>query len=83
MHLPDDETGDCHLFTARLADLLREQGVAFQFDTTIRGLSNDGGRVTGVVTKQGVLTADRYVVALGAKRPCCCTRWGSMFRFTP
>ena len=69
LHLPDDKTGDCHLFTARLADLLRERGVVFQFDTTIRGLSAEGGRITGVVTEEGILTADRYVVALGSEAP--------------
>jgi D-amino-acid dehydrogenase len=69
LHLPDDETGDCHLFTTRLADLLRERGVVFQFDTTIRRLSTEGGRITGVVTEDGTLTADRYVVALGSEAP--------------
>ena len=69
LHLPDDETGDCHLFTARLADLLRKQGVAFRFGMTIRGLSAEGGRITGVVTTQGILAADHYVVALGSEAP--------------
>jgi D-amino-acid dehydrogenase len=69
LHLPDDETGDCHLFTARLADLLRDRGVTFQFGTTIRGLVAEGGRITGIVTNQDILTADRYVVALGSEAP--------------
>ena len=29
LHLPDDETGDCHLFTTRLAELLREKASFF------------------------------------------------------
>jgi D-amino-acid dehydrogenase len=29
LHLPDDETGDCHKFTVALAELLRRRGVVF------------------------------------------------------
>jgi D-amino-acid dehydrogenase len=66
LHLPDDETGDCHKFTLALAELLRQRGVAFKFDTNVRHLLHDGGRVTGIVTDAGTLTADAYVIALGS-----------------
>jgi D-amino-acid dehydrogenase len=69
LHLPDDETGDCHLFTSRLADLLAERGVAFQFDTTIRTLLTEGDAILGVLTDRGVLQADSYVVALANEAP--------------
>jgi D-amino-acid dehydrogenase len=69
LHLPDDETGDCHLFTARLAALLQETGVIFRFDTPIQKLLSDGISLNGVVTADGVLTADRYVVALANDAP--------------
>ena len=29
LHLPDDETGDCHKFTGALAELLSRRGVTF------------------------------------------------------
>lgn len=67
LHLPDDETGDCHLFTQRLAGLLRARGVAFEFDTTVRRLRVDGGRIDGVETSRGVMRADVVVVALGSE----------------
>lgn len=69
LHLPDDETGDCHLFTTRLARRLSERGVTFQFDTTIRAILTERGAVTGVSTDRGVLRADRYVVAVATDAP--------------
>lgn len=69
LHLPDDETGDCHLFTLRLAQWLKERGVVFKFDTPIENLIAEGDAVAGVVTSRGKLTADRYVVALANDAP--------------
>ena len=66
LHLPEDETGDCHRFTVALADILREHGVALRFGTTVQRLLREGARITGVVTGQRMLTADAYVVALGS-----------------
>lgn len=69
LHLPEDETGDCHLFTTRLAELLRSQGVVFQFDTDIRRLISEGSAITGIDTSKGTLIADAYVVALANEAP--------------
>jgi len=66
LRLPNDETGDCHLFTTRLAAMARDLGVRFEYDTAIQTLAVEGGAVTGVVTDRGTFTADRYVVALGS-----------------
>jgi D-amino-acid dehydrogenase len=70
LRLPNDETGDCQLFTTRLAQMARELGVRFEFDTSIDALDIRAGQVTGVRTsKAGVaktVTADRYVLALGS-----------------
>ena len=69
LRLPNDETGDCHLFTTRLAALAAAAGVTFRFGVKIDGLTAAGGRITGVRTAEGVLEADRYVVALGSYSP--------------
>jgi D-amino-acid dehydrogenase len=66
LRLPNDETGDCQLFTTRLAQMARELGVRFQFDTAIESLDIANGQVTGVQTDKGRVTADRYVLALGS-----------------
>jgi D-amino-acid dehydrogenase len=66
LRLPNDETGDCQLFTSRLAQMARELGVRFQFDTAIERLDIANGQVVGVQTDKGRVTADRYVLALGS-----------------
>ncbi|WP_419177563.1 D-amino acid dehydrogenase [Brevundimonas naejangsanensis] len=70
LRLPRDETGDCFKFTVALADhAAATQGVTFQYGTTIQGLIAEGGRVTGVKTDKGLVTADAYVLALGSYSP--------------
>jgi D-amino-acid dehydrogenase len=69
LRLPGDETGDCFVFTNRLAEMARSLGVSFRFDTRIRSLQAGGGALTGVFTDAGLLRADRYVLALGSYSP--------------
>ncbi|MGI4720768.1 MAG: D-amino acid dehydrogenase [Janthinobacterium lividum] len=66
LRLPNDETGDCQLFTTRLTAMARDLGVRFEFDTSIQALDVKGGQIDGVRTAKGTLTADRYVLALGS-----------------
>lgn len=66
LRLPNDETGDCHLFTTRLADKARALGVEFRFGQDIREILVGGGDVIGVQVGNEVLAADRYVLALGS-----------------
>jgi len=66
LRLPNDETGDCQLFTTRLTAMARDLGVRFEFDTAIEALDIAGGQVAGVHTDKGMLSADRYVLALGS-----------------
>jgi D-amino-acid dehydrogenase len=65
LHLPADETGDCQLFTKALAERASRRGVQFRYQTTIASIAVEGGRATGVATNAGLISADRYVVALG------------------
>ncbi len=69
LRLPGDETGDCFKFTNRIAKMAADLGVQFRFDTTIEGLNQAGGKITGVRTSAGTLTADAYLVALGSYSP--------------
>ena len=69
LRLPGDETGDAHIFTQRLAALAEQAGVVFRYGVAIERLAAEDGRITGVVTKAGTLTADSYVVALGSYSP--------------
>ncbi|TCT01481.1 D-amino acid dehydrogenase [Paralcaligenes ureilyticus] len=66
LRLPDDETGDCQLFTTRLAALAKDLGVEFRYGVDIQRIERSGNTVTGVQCTHEVLRADAYVVALGA-----------------
>ncbi len=66
LRLPQDETGDCHMFTQALAKHAEALGVRFLFNTGIDRIVTDGARVSGVVTSAGMLQADSYVLALGS-----------------
>ncbi len=66
LRLPGDETGDCFKFTQELATMAQALGAQFRFGVGIRGLERSGDRITGVHTDAGLLTADRYVLALGS-----------------
>jgi len=69
LRLPQDETGDCHMFTQALAKEAAKLGVQFKFNTSIERLETDGAKITGVVTSAGTLQADAYVAALGSWSP--------------
>lgn len=69
LQLPGDETGDAHVFTQRLAALAAAAGVSFCHGVTVKALETEAGRVTGVVTDTGRVTADHYVVAMGSYSP--------------
>lgn len=69
LRLPNDETGDCHLFTTRLAERLAADGVAFRFETAIERIESNGAAITGVHTDAGLVHGDAYLVALGSHSP--------------
>jgi D-amino-acid dehydrogenase len=66
LRLPGDETGDCQLFTTRLAALAEQLGVKFRYNTPVDALEMAGGRIAGVRSGSETLRADTYVVAFGA-----------------
>lgn len=67
VHYPQDESGDCRLFTETLAERLQAGGVTFHFSTRIARLATDGGRLTGIETDRGRYSADAYVLAAGVE----------------
>jgi len=66
LRLPNDETGDCHMFTQALAAKAAELGVVFRFGRTIDALVACGNHVSGIRVGDDLLTADAYVMALGS-----------------
>jgi D-amino-acid dehydrogenase len=69
LRLPHDETGDCHIFTNKLAALLPAMGVDVRYGAAIEALEKDGDRIAGVRTDKGMVRGDAYLVALAAHSP--------------
>nr|WP_024968258.1 D-amino acid dehydrogenase [Pantoea sp. IMH] len=66
LRLPNDETGDCQMFTQRLAEMAAAAGVTFRFNTAVDALLQEGNQIAGVKCDGETVTADAYVVAFGA-----------------
>ena len=70
LRLPQDETGDCFMFTNQLAKMAQALGVKFRFSTGVESLQfDDQGAVSGVQLTgpaKEVVRADRYVLAMGS-----------------
>lgn len=66
LRLPGDETGDCKMFTDRLAELCVARGVTFEYGTTIRRIVRNRNRITNIGTDKGWRQAEAYVMAMGS-----------------
>lgn len=66
LRLPNDETGDCKLFTERLAKMAEQAGVKFIFNRSVDKLLVEGDQIAGVLCGDDIIKADAYVVAFGA-----------------
>lgn len=69
LRVPNDQTGDCQMFTRRIAEMARELGVEFRFNQNIERLDYAGDRLNGVWVDGQLVTADTYVMALGSFSP--------------
>lgn len=69
LRLPNDQTGDCLIFTQEIARMARELGVEFRFGQNIERLEYQGDQISGVMINGKLETADQYVLALGSYSP--------------
>jgi D-amino-acid dehydrogenase len=65
LQLPNDETGDCNMFTQDLTEHCKALGVKFIMGKTITKIEKQNNRITGVFIGAEELVADHYVMALG------------------
>ncbi len=70
----EDESGDAHLFTVRLAERAASRGVVFKHEHAIEAIEAGAGRVTRLRVqddegRRRFFEADAYVVALGSYSP--------------
>lgn len=65
-----DESGDPYLYCNALAKFCSERyGAKFQYGVNVQSLIEEGGRIVGVNTDQGDISADQYVMSLGSYSP--------------
>ena len=64
LHIPDDEAGNCPLFTRQLRMIAQDMGVVFHFDSTVDEIVTEG-RGVGLRIGQQRFNADAVVVAAG------------------
>lgn len=69
LRLPNDETGDCRLFTLQLAEMAKALGVKFRYGESVERILSDGQSIQGIQLAgpdNELLRADHYVLALGS-----------------
>lgn len=64
LHLPQDESGNCPLFTRKLRQIAESIGVEFHFNSTVRAISGEGKRVS-IHIDDRTFSADAVVIAAG------------------
>jgi D-amino-acid dehydrogenase len=80
LHLPEDETGDCHRFTVALADILRQHG---SLSASIRRCSGCSATAAALSAPLPIGARSRPMpmsLRSAARRPPCCGRSGSISR---
>jgi len=63
IYYPKDCSGDARQFCEGLVDVLRDQGVEINFNTSVHGWKRRGERIEAAITTKGKFVADAYVVA--------------------
>jgi D-amino-acid dehydrogenase len=69
IYAPDDESGDCRLFTEALAERCVARGLDLRLGTTVKRLLAEGDRIVGVATDRGRFDGAAIVIALGSESP--------------
>jgi D-amino-acid dehydrogenase len=66
LHLPNDEAGNCPLFTKQVRYLAQSLGVEFHFNTPVSAIHREGGGVV-LQIEDRTFEADAVVIAAGAE----------------
>ena len=76
LHAPTDGRAEPSLAAPVLAEAARKRGARLFQECAVRGLETSGGRVSGVVTERGRITAGAVLCAAGAWSSMLCRRHG-------
>ncbi|MBT6032498.1 MAG: D-amino acid dehydrogenase [Kordiimonadaceae bacterium] len=66
---PDDETGNAHVFTCKLAEIAKNIGVSFRYGLSVEDLIKEKGKITKILTSDGEIDADLVVLCTGSFSP--------------
>lgn len=66
LRLPNDETGDCHLFTTKLAEHIQTLGAQFLFNHSVHHIEHKNNAVSAIIANGEKFTADYYLICLGS-----------------
>ena len=80
---PEDESGDCHLFTRGLAEAFERAGGTLKLRSAVERIEADGDRIAGVIADGARLEADAYVLAAGWSSPALARRLGLRLPVNP
>ncbi|MDI7861730.1 D-amino acid dehydrogenase [Rhizobiaceae bacterium n13] len=69
LRLPNDETGDCFIFTNELAKRAEALGVRFHYGVDIHAIRAQCDRIDAIETSIGDIEADVFIGALGSYTP--------------
>lgn len=62
-----DESGDVFTFTQELAKLCQsEYKAVFHYNTTVKSINSDKGKITSITTDKGNVSGDVYIMSLGS-----------------
>ena len=83
LYARSDESGDCRMFARKLAVWLQDKGVSFKFGSPVTGFDMAGDRIEAVLTEQGPVSADGYVLCLGVYSPHLARQLGAKLPIYP
>lgn len=74
LHVHDDLSGDCQIFTAKLAEAVEARGGVFDWNTAVKQIHVDQSgapraKIRAIASQDTVFRADAYVFAAGADTP--------------
>ena len=65
LYFPGDESGDPYLFSQALSKHIHQAGGEIILDTQVERIETRAGKVTGVMTRNGLLESDTVILAAG------------------
>lgn len=66
IYFPDDEAGDAYKFTCEMAQRAEDIGVKFRYGVNVEDVVKNGSAIDKLLTNQGEVTSDRYVLCAGS-----------------